>query len=107
MEIKMDKVMLIDVEVLTVRLNGKIIQATPISDIYNREQITLDSKYLTDEDINKYYIHISPKYKQAKFDAVRQSGSLRDEQEAKDLCCELSQYKINIEHYDLEIPETL
>lgn len=103
----MNKVMLLDAQVLTVRLNGKIIEATPIGDIYDRVPITLDSEYLTDEDINKYYIHISPKYKQDKFDAVRQSGSLRDEQEAKDLCRELSQYKISIEHYDLEVPETL
>lgn len=103
----MDKVMLLDVEVLTVRLNGKIIEATPIGDIYDRVQITLDGEYLTDEDINKYYIHISPQYRQAKFKAAKQQGSIRDEQEAKDLCCTLSQYKVSIEHYDLEIPETL
>jgi hypothetical protein len=90
-----------DVEFLVTRLNGKIIDVIPIQDFYTECQISLKSEYLTNEDILKFYSHMSKDYQNSRMVDVRTWGKLNEEGEAKDLTCELSQYSIGIERKEV------
>lgn len=94
--------MIINCSFLITRLDGEICDVTPIEDMYTNCQISLKSEYLTDEDILKFYSHMSKDYQNNRIKDIRTCGKLNDEGEAKDLTCELSQYSIGIEHKDIE-----
>ncbi len=94
--------MIINCSFLITRLDGEICNVTPIEDMYTNCQISLKSEYLTDEDILKFYSHMSKDYIKSRIIDVRTYGKLYEEGEAKDLTCELSQYSIGIEHKDIE-----
>lgn len=93
--------MIYDVGFLVTRLNGKIKDVVPIQDFYTECQISLKSEHLTDEDILKFYSHMSKDYQNSRMIDVRTYGKLYEEGEAKDLTCELSQYSIGIEHKEI------
>ena len=90
---------------LVTRLNGKITDITPIEDMYINCQINLSSEFLTDEDILKFYSHMSKEYQTDRLKYVRSQGKLIDEGEAKDLTCKLSKYSINIEYKEIEFED--
>lgn len=93
-----------DIMLLITRLNGKVVDVSPIGDIYTDCQIKLDAKYLTDEDILNFYSHMTEKYRQDMLQNIRTTtGYLVEEGEAKDLTCQLSQYTIKIGHKEIEI----
>lgn len=94
-----------DIMFLVTRLNGKITDVTAIDDMYTNCQITLCSEFLTDEDILKFYSHMSKEYQTNKLIYVRTHGKLIDEGEAKDLTCKLSKYSINIEHKEIDFKD--
>lgn len=95
-----------DIMFLITRLNGKIVNVSPIDDIYTDCQIKLDAKYLTDEDILNFYSYMSEEYRQDMLQNIRTTtGYLFEEGEAKDLTCQLSQYTIKIEHKELEFED--
>lgn len=96
-----------NVMLLVTRLNGKITDITPIEDMYINCQITLNSEFLTDEDILKFYSHMSKDYQTSRLMDVRTHGKLIDEGEAKDLTCKLSKYSINIEHKEIEFEDVV
>lgn len=48
-----------DIMFLITRLNGKITDVTAIDDMYTECQITLCSEFLTDEDVLRFYSHMS------------------------------------------------
>lgn len=97
--------MIYNIEFLITRLNGKIKDVIPIQDFYTDCQISLESEYLTDEDILKFYSHMSKDYQNSRIIDVRTWGKLNDEGEAKDLTCELSQYSIRIEHKEINFED--
>jgi len=94
--------MIYNIEFLVTRLNGKIKDVIPIQDFYTECQISLESEYLTDEDILKFYSHMSKEYQTNRLIDVRTYGKLIDEGEAKDLTCKLSKYSISIEHKEID-----
>lgn len=95
-----------DIMFLITRLNGKIVDVSPIDNIYIDCPIKLDAKYLTDEDILNFYSHMSEKYRQDMLQNIRTTtGYLYDVGEAKDLTCQLSQYTIKIEHKEIEFED--
>lgn len=87
---------------LITRLNGEVCDVTPIEDMYTNCQISLKSECLTDEDILKFYSHMSKDYQDRRIKDIRNWGRLNEEGESKDLTCELSQYSIGIENKDIE-----
>ena len=95
--------MKIVVEFLVVKLNEEVVDITPIQDIYEECSIGLKSENLSDEDIFKYYSHMSREFQESKLKEIRKSGRLYEECEAKDLTCELSQYEILIAEKEVEI----
>lgn len=97
-----DKEMKTKADFLVVRLNGEAINVTPISEIYTSVQIRLDQQYLTEKDVLTYYQHMNKPYQLRMLADVIEKGYLFDEQEAKDVCCKLSQYEIKIETRELE-----
>lgn len=90
-----------DIEFLVTRLNGKIKDVIPIQNFYTECQISLESEYLTDEDITKIWSHMHKSYQTKEITYVRRSGKLYREDEAKELTCELSQYSIGIERKEV------
>ena len=94
--------MKIKAQFLVVRLNGKAEDVTPLADIYSSVQIHLEKEYLTEEDVFTYYQHMDKPYQLRRLADVLEKGCLYDEQEAKDICCKLSQYEIKIEERELE-----
>ena len=94
-----------DIMFLVTRLNGKITDVAPINDMYTECQITLRSECLTDEDILKFYSHMSKDYQTSRLIDVRTFGKLSDEGEAKDLTCKLSKYSIGIEHKEIDFKD--
>lgn len=91
-----------DVMFLVTRLNGKVVDITPIDECYTHCSICLDREYLTDADVKKFYNYMDNDYIERKIHLVIESGHLYEEQEAKDLTCELSQYTIAIEHKEID-----
>lgn len=91
-----------EVQFLVTRLDGKVEDVQPLNEIYDHVQITLDKQYLTEEDILKFYSHMARSYQLRRLADVLDSGLLRDEQEAKDLICDLSRYSIQIEKKEIE-----
>ena len=94
--------MIINCSFLITRLDGEICDVTPIEDMYTNCQISLKSEYLTDEDILKFYSHMSKDYQNSRIIDVRTWGKLYEEGEAKDLTCELSLYSVKIEQKEIE-----
>ena len=95
--------MKVNVELLVVRVDKIPYYATPVQDIYDRVQINIPSEYFTDEDLNLYLSCYSLEHRINRMEEVRNLGMLRDEQEAKDLGCNLSRVSIRIETRELEI----
>ena len=94
--------MIINCSFLITRLDGEICDVTPIEDMYTECQISLKSEYLTDEDILKFYSHMSKDYIKGRIIDVRTWGKLYEEGEAKDLTYELSLYSVKIEQKEIE-----
>lgn len=92
---------------LVVRLNGKAEDITPIGDCFTDCAVRLDSSYLSDEDIFKFYKSCAG-YSKAELEELnainncRNRGHLYREGEAKDLTCDLSQYSIHIEEREID-----
>ena len=91
-----------DVMFLVTRLNGEVINVTPIEENYTHCSICLEREYLTDDDVKKFYNYMGDDYIERKIHSIIESGSLYEEQEAKDLTCELSQYTVAIEHKEID-----
>ena len=87
---------------LITRLNGKVVDVTPIEEIYTHCSVVLEAKHLTDDDIKKFYSYMDNDYIEKKIHSIAKSGRLYEEQEAKDLTRELSQYTIKIEYKEIE-----
>lgn len=94
-----------DIMFLITRLNGKITDVTAIDDMYTECQITLCSEFLTDEDVLRFYSHMSKDYQTSKLMDVRTHCRLIEEGEAKDLTCKLSKYSISIEHKEIDFKD--
>lgn len=93
----------IEVLVLVTKLDGQVVNAVPVSDCYTEASISLQSEYLTDEDIIKYYCHMSREGDAKRIEDVRSCGVLCDDQEAKDLPVKLSRYEVVLDTYKLEV----
>lgn len=93
--------MKVTVEFLVVRLDGKVDTITPLQEIYDHVQIRLEKEYLTEDDVLEFYKHMSRSYQLRQLAEVLDKGVLIDEQEAKDLTCDLSRYSIHIEKKEL------
>ena len=87
---------------LVTRLNGKGVDVTPIEDLYTDCTIILKAEHLIDDDIKKFYHYMNNDFIEKKIHSIAESGRLYEEQEAKDLICELSQYTIKIEYKEIE-----
>lgn len=87
---------------LVTRLNGKVVEVIPIEENYTQCSIVLESEHLTDDDVKKFYSYMDNDYIERKIHSVIESGHLYEEQEAKDLTCELSQYTVKIEHKEID-----
>ena len=87
---------------LVTRLNGKVVNIVPIEENYTHCSICLEREYLTDDDVKKFYNYMDDDYIERKIHSVIEYGHLYEEQEAKDLTCELSQYTIAIEHKEID-----
>lgn len=90
---------------LVSRLNGKVVDVSPISDVYTGCTICLESKYLSDEDISKLFSHMHKEYQINQLNEIRKTEKLYNFGEAKDLTCQLSQYTIKIEYKELEFED--
>ena len=87
---------------LVTRLNGKVVDVCGIDECYTNCSICLDREYLTDDDVKKFYNYMGDDYIERKIHSIIESGSLYEDQEAKDLTCELSQYTVAIEHKEID-----
>lgn len=87
---------------LVIRLNNEVIDVYGLEDMYSICQIRLDSNNLSDEDIKNFYSGMSESYVNNMVKEVRENGYILEEQEAKDLTCNLSKYTITIEHKEIE-----
>lgn len=92
---------------LVVRLNGEAEVVAPIEDCFTNCAIRLDSSYLSDEDIFKFYKSCAgySKVELEELGVVNKCynrGHLYREGEAKDLTCDLSQYSIHIEEKEID-----
>lgn len=87
---------------LVTRLNGKAVDVTPIEDLYTNCTVILEAEHLIDDDIKKFYSYMNNDFIEKKIHSITESGRLYEEQEAKDLTCELSQYTIKIEYKEIE-----
>ena len=95
--------MKIKVKFFVVKLNSQIVEATPISEIYDRVQINLDFNHLTKEDVLKYYDFMNESARYRALADVIDKNCLQDEQEAKDLVVRLSEYELYIIEKDVEL----
>lgn len=91
-----------DIMFLVTRLNGKVVDVTPIEENYTHCSIILEVEHLTDDDVKKFYSYMSDDFIERKIHSIAESGHLYEEQEAKDLTCELSQYTVKIEHKEID-----
>ena len=91
-----------DVMFLVTRLNGKVVDVTPIEEIYTHCSIILEVEHLTDDDVKKFYSCMSDDWVEKKIHEIAEYGHLYEEQEAKDLTCDLSQYSVHIEHKEID-----
>lgn len=87
---------------LVTRLNGEVVNVTPIEENYTHCGITLEVEHLTDDDVKKFYSYMDDDFIERKIHSIAESGHLYEEQEAKDLTCELSQYTVKIEYKEIE-----
>lgn len=87
---------------LVTRLNGEVVDVTPIEENYTHCGIVLESEYLTDDDVKKFYDYMGNDFIERKIHSIIECGHLYEEQEAKDLTCELSQYAVRIEHKEID-----
>ena len=87
---------------LVTRLNGKVVDVCGIDECYTNCSICLDREYLTDDDVKKFYNYMGDDYIERKIHSIIESGSLYEDQEAKDLTCELSKYTVAIEHKEID-----
>jgi hypothetical protein len=93
-----------EIQIFVVRLNKEVVDIYPLNDEgYDDIQICLDAQYLSDEDILNFYNHMSDEYANKRLEEIRESGRLFEEQEAKDLYNNLSQYSMKIEKHSVEI----
>lgn len=95
--------MKVEVELLVVRVDKSPYYVTAVQDMYDHVQISIPSEYFTDEDLNLYCSCYSLDCRTNRIEEIRNSGLLRDEQEAKDLCCNLSRVSIGIEKKEIEV----
>ena len=88
-----------EIEVFTVRIDGEVVEATGIEDDYSPVQIHIEKKFLTEDDIRKYCRHMSQDYVERQVKEFNKNSNfvLRDEQEAKDICRDLSRVSTSIE----------